>query len=483
MPQLPYARLKDLGKASASANSKMLRMSFTKTLTSGWDSEWDPIAVGTGMVVSQSGGNGLITTGTTANAETILRYRMQLTGDLNVRAKIQLSQRIANQNFFVELVDFLGDGLALTVNSSTSVTVRLPDDLSFSAQNVGQSITIGNVAGVAAAIPGRYAIASVSGQNVTFTVAGWPASGSGTCSLFGWNAYRTLFDGTVATAAKFDSYRNGFGSGDTTLAINTTASASVMALTIETGQAAWSDATANSVAWTPRGYRTEGLPEADIPLVLQVRVLNGSTVPASTTTFTVGFVGIDQFDATVVAIGRQVGPAFGNSVTINGTPLVTISGGSSNEDFSAPASAVVVGGVVRTAVAPTTLVANDTCRMTFSSAAQAIFKPFAVAEIDWQYTGILTTTTAAAMRAAGAASIRNYLTGFSFQNTSATATTILILDGATTIAQFNAPASMVAPVAVSFATPLKGTAATAMNVNCGTAGANVLVNSQGYQSP
>lgn len=323
MPQLPYARLKDLSKASASANSKMLRMSFTKVL-SGWDSEWDPIAVGTGMAVSQSGGNGLITTGTTANAETILRYRMQLTGDLNVRAKLQLSQRIANQNFFIELVDYLGDGLALTVNSATSVTVRLPDDLSFSAQNVGQAITIGNVKGVAGAIPGRYVIASVSGQNVTFTVAGWPASGSGTCSLFGWNAYRTLFDGTVATAAKFDAYRNGFGSGDTTLTINTTASPEVMALTIENGQASWSDATANSVAWNPRGYRTEGIPESDIPLVLQVRVLNGSTAPASTTTLTVGFVGIDQFDSTVVSIGRQVGPAIGNGVNVTSMPAMTL---------------------------------------------------------------------------------------------------------------------------------------------------------------
>jgi hypothetical protein len=323
-----YARFKDLGKANATANSKLLRMSFTKVLASGWDSEWDPIAVGTGQTVSQSGGNGLIASGTTANAETILRYRMQLTGDLNLRAKLTLSQRIANNNFFVELVDVLGDDLALTVNSATSITVTLPSDVTLTSQNVGQSITVGNVKGVSGAVPGRYAIASVSGQNVTFTVSGWPASGSGTCSLFGWNAYRTLFDGTVATNAKFDSYRNGYGSGDTTLTINTTASPEVIAVTVENGNTAWSDATANSVAWTPRGYRTENIPEADIPMVLQIRALNGTVAPASSTTLTVGFVGIEQFDATVVSIGRQFGPAMANGVTI--TNPVTLGAGTNS---------------------------------------------------------------------------------------------------------------------------------------------------------
>lgn len=100
----------------------------------------------------------------------------------------------------------------------------------------------------------------------------------------------------------------------------------------------------------------------------------------------------------------------------------------------------------------------------------------------FQYTGVLTTNTAAAVNAAGAAGIRNYCSSLSFQNTSATATTILLLDGATTIAQWNAPASMAMPYYHTFDPPIRTTAATALNINCGTTGANVLVNASGFRA-
>jgi hypothetical protein len=100
----------------------------------------------------------------------------------------------------------------------------------------------------------------------------------------------------------------------------------------------------------------------------------------------------------------------------------------------------------------------------------------------FQYTGILTTNTAAAVNAAGAAGIRNYCSSLSFQNTSATATTILLLDGVTTIAQWNAPASMAMPYYHTFDPPIRTTAATALNINCGTTGANVLVNASGFRA-
>lgn len=162
--------------------------------------------------------------------------------------------------------------------------------------------------------------------------------------------------------------------------------------------------------------------------------------------------------------------------------VTTLTGGATAEDAATTSSPLIVGGVVRTAVAPTTLIAGDAVRATLTSGAALVVKPYAVPETDWQYTGTLTTTTAAAAKAAGAASIRNYVTGVQFQNTGATASTVLIQDGATTIAQFNAPANMVAPAVIPFNTPLKGTAATALNVNCGTAGANILINVQGYQA-
>lgn len=99
-----------------------------------------------------------------------------------------------------------------------------------------------------------------------------------------------------------------------------------------------------------------------------------------------------------------------------------------------------------------------------------------------QFTGVLTTNTPVAVAAAGAAGIRNYCESLSFQNTSATATTILLQDGGTTIAQWNAPASMVTPYYHNFVPPIRTTAATALNINCGTTGANVLTNISGFRA-
>jgi len=142
---------------------------------------------------------------------------------------------------------------------------------------------------------------------------------------------------------------------------------------------------------------------------------------------------------------------------------------------------VQIGGVVSTAL-ETSLVASDMSRALMTTAQQLVTKQYGTAENDWRYTGVLTTTTAAALKAAGAASIRNNLTDFQYQNTSAVATTVLIRDNVTTIAQFHAPANMALPACIQFSTPIRGTAATALNVVCGTTGANVLVNAAGFQA-
>ena len=130
----------------------------------------------------------------------------------------------------------------------------------------------------------------------------------------------------------------------------------------------------------------------------------------------------------------------------------------------------------------TTLIQGDVSDLAVTTGQQLLIKPFATSENDWQFTGTLTTNVATAAKAAGAASIRNFVTSLTVQNTNATATTFLIQDGATTIWQVSLPASMTTPLHFTFTTPLRGTAATALNVNCGTTGASVLTNVQGYQS-
>lgn len=109
-----------------------------------------------------------------------------------------------------------------------------------------------------------------------------------------------------------------------------------------------------------------------------------------------------------------------------------------------------------------------------------IVKPHAIPEACWQGTGVLTTTADLAIKTAAGAGVRNYITDFSFQNTSATATGVVIKDGATTIASFQAPANMPAPAVISWQCPLRGAANTAINIAALVTGANVLVNASGH---
>jgi hypothetical protein len=296
------------------SQQSLIRSSFAKAITGGVDSDFLQIigSVGTGIGVNQTGGNLVITSGTTARSELILRSLKSLSGSFVTRWQAILSQRIANNNFFFELVDVIGDGLAYTINSATSVTVTIPNH-KFSSENVGQSITIGAITG-AAGIPGRYAIASVSGQDVTFTVAGWPASGSGTCSLFGWNFHRTVYNGTVATTANYDSARNGYASGDTAATINTSASPGHMGImTSEDGMAAFLDQLVAGVAKTThRASRVVNVARDDADLFLQIRVANGTVAPASTTTLTVGMVSISNYESVNIAI-NSVRPQIRNT--------------------------------------------------------------------------------------------------------------------------------------------------------------------------
>ena len=251
------------------------------------------VQTGAGMAVNQTGGNLVITTGTTANSETVLRSNLTFKGSLLARYKAILSQRIANQTFRFELADLIGTGLAYTINSATSVTVTFPTTNPFAANSVGQFVRLSTITG-AAGIPGRYAIASVSGLTVTFTVAGWPASGSGTLTLYGHNWLASEYSGASATSSSFDCQRRGWASGNTTATISTTASPGhIGQIAFDVLAASYSDAlvASNTVyQWSNRATRLENIPDEDVSLHFFMVVQNGSTAPTSSTTLTVGFL-------------------------------------------------------------------------------------------------------------------------------------------------------------------------------------------------
>jgi hypothetical protein len=253
--------------------------------------------LGTGMAVSQSGGNLVLTTGTTANSEFLARSNDVFNGAMIVRHKTILSQRIANNNFVVMLADRIGEGLSCTINSATSISVTLTAH-GFTAVNIGQFVCVGAISG-ANGVPGRFAIASIPDANtINFTVAGWPASGSCTVDLFGRNYIRTLYDSTTATQCKVDAQRNGWASGDTTATINTTVSPGhVMQMHADGRNIYWADtlvATTVTPTVVVRATRVEIMPDDDANLYVYLWAYNGSTSPASTTTWTVGFVSVED---------------------------------------------------------------------------------------------------------------------------------------------------------------------------------------------
>lgn len=96
-------------------------------------------------------------------------------------------------------------------------------------------------------------------------------------------------------------------------------------------------------------------------------------------------------------------------------------------------------------------------------------------------TAALTDTTSTSLIASAGGSLRNYVTDLTVTNSHATVGTFVkILDGATIIWEGYA-ASAGGGFAKSFSVPLRGTAATAVNAQCVTTGANVIVSASGYK--
>lgn len=287
----------DRGSVVRQAPADIWSVGFADSGSSLLASEFTQRRLGTGHGVTQSSSNLLVTTGTTANSEFLARSTTAFRGAFTARHKTILSQRIAQNNFAVMMADLIGEGLACTINSATSITVTKVAH-GFTAVNVGQFMMVGAISG-AAGVPNRYAIASIpSVDTINFTVAGWPASGSCTVDLFGWNYLWTQYSGTTATNASIDAQRRGWNSGLTTATINTTASPGHVMQTYADGRnVAWSDAlvaSATTPTVTTRGSRVESLPDDDVSLYLYLWSYNGTSAPASTTTWTLGFISVED---------------------------------------------------------------------------------------------------------------------------------------------------------------------------------------------
>jgi hypothetical protein len=440
-----------LGVITTPSLQQYFRTTFAKTIASGIDSTFfNIIGTGTAQTISQSSGNLVLNAQTTVNADTIIRSNRSFVGSFVMRLQSLLSQRIVNNNFYVELVDIIGDGLVITVNSATSVTITFPNSFVVDATFVGQSMYIGNMTGFTGvtAISNRYTIASVSGQNVTFTVAGFVTGSvnTGTCSVFGWNYHQLLYTGTTATNASYDTQRRGWNSGFTVATINTTAAPGHMAIIgSEDGNAYFNDQLIASTATLPitqRATRVVNIAEENTPLYLQIRMVNGTVAPASNTVWTIGMIAIENYATQSVTLANAKVTSnntaipvtilssnisfnlsqVGGTATVNGGLAGSLSvGGTVAHSGASNANPVQIGGrVVPTTPATTelTLLAGDVSYMPISSGLQVLQKPFSTAEVDVLTnfsTSASTTTLQVIVPASGTASVRTYLTGFTLQ--------------------------------------------------------------------
>lgn len=300
--------------------------SFSKVVASNIDTtKGTLIRTGSGQTVNQTAGNLVITAGTIANAETVIRSLDSWSGALTFWEVTTLSQRIANNNFFVELADVIGDGLAYNIVSTTSVDVTKTAH-GFTSENVGQRMDLCALSSVG--VPMEGVIASIPDANtIRFTVAGYPASGSGTLSLTGWNKIELLYTGTTATNMTFNTRRQGYQNTAVTATINTSASGHQAAVNITGGVASLSDQVLTSAGvLANRNAWKLNIPEPGIELYIQVRCRNGTTAPASGTTWTVGMLRIEDYIAQQVELTNTRQQSIGNSLPVNVIGTVPISG-------------------------------------------------------------------------------------------------------------------------------------------------------------
>jgi hypothetical protein len=139
-----------------------------------------------------------------------------------------------------------------------------------------------------------------------------------------------------------------------------------------------------------------------------------------------------------------------------------------------------IGAKAQTALSDNTLVADDDRSNLFCDLDGVLLtKPVAHGDI---VSGNASNTdgTSTSVIASSGAGVRTYLTDVTITNTSSTNTYCEIKDGTTVMWTFPVPAN--GGVTHRFATPLKGTAATAWNFDMGTAVTTAYCSMSGYKS-
>lgn len=283
-------------------NSDDYRIGFEATVSNGVNTEKAMLLkLGGGMTINQTNGKLLIASGTTVKSETAIRLvednkAKAFNVPFNYRSALMLSARNANQSFIFEMVDIIGDGLAYSATSATSISVTKPEHGFDPVKDIGKKMNIG-IFNTDAQPSQEVVIASISGDIITYTGAGF-AVGTGTCSLFGLNSIYMIYDGGTATSYKVGARRNGrdFVAGGSAVTGTTTAAMLTDLILCSKNSICWKDKVTALV--TTNGLNTRAciesaIPDPEIDLFAQIRVVNGTTAPTAAT-LTVDFVSISD---------------------------------------------------------------------------------------------------------------------------------------------------------------------------------------------
>jgi len=165
------------------------------------------------------------------------------------------------------------------------------------------------------------------------------------------------------------------------------------------------------------------------------------------------------------------------------TALTTLTGGGVAHDGADAGNPIKTGARATTADI-TAVAAADRTDTLSDTIGYGLVRPYALHEnLTQGATAAITGTASTEVIAAGAAGVRNYITSLTVINSHATVSTVVeIRDGAATVIHRGYALAAGGGYVVTFPTPLRGTAATAINAFAITTGSNVYVSGSGYRA-
>lgn len=174
-----------------------------------------------------------------------------------------------------------------------------------------------------------------------------------------------------------------------------------------------------------------------------------------------------------------------------GNPGRIAAGGIAASGAARSGNPVVIGAQARTSNLAVTN--GQTVDIVATLAGATVMRPYSIPEGDWKYaaaaSGILNTTTAVTIAAAGGAGLKNYITGIQIMAEAlGSATELAIRDGAAGTVIWRTKigtGGLTNGLAIRFPSPLAGSANTLLEVVTLTASVTgaVYFNAQGYIAP